>query len=298
MMASKVHSASTVGTRTLTTRRPHFEYGERLSQRHFVRGDLLSSHLFAVMSTLIPEGERFVVDAVKRYRTDIDDPALSKQANAFVGQESMHQREHERLNEVLRRMGYPTRFIDLIGRPWAAVGRRLPRPTQLALTAAIEHWTAVLSEQALDQRLAEPDLEPLGDEEVQAFITWHFIEEIEHKSVAFDVMQSLGTTEEQRIDAMKLLIRLIAPLLAVSMVVSLAADPAAWNPRNLWRSLQWTRANHTIGQQGFMDAIREWDREGFHPDQRDHEALVAYWQAEAFGPGSIVEQRSQRGVGV
>ncbi len=262
-----------------------------------MRGDLLSSHLVAVLSTLIPEGERFVVDAVKRYRNDIDDPALKKQANAFVGQETMHQREHERLNEVLRRMGYPTRVIDWIGMPFAAVARRLARPTQLALTAAIEHWTAVLSEQALEQRLAVPDAETM-DEEVQAFITWHFIEEIEHRSVAFDIMQSLGTTEEQRVAAMKLLIRLIAPLLGAGMVVSLAADPAAWNPLNLWRSLQWIRANSTIGQQGFMDAIREWDREGFHPDQRDHEELLAHWQAEAFGPGSIVEQRSQPKVGV
>jgi predicted metal-dependent hydrolase len=296
-MASNVHSASTVGIRTLTTRRPHFEYGERLSQRHFVGGDLLSSHLFAVLSTLIPEGERFVVDAVKRYRTDVDDPVLKKQANALVGQESMHQREHERLNEVLGRMGYPTWIIGWLGTPWAVVGRRFAQPTQLAASAAIEHWTAVLSEQALEQRRARPGAGPLGgDEEVQAFVTWHYIEEIEHKSVAFDVMQSLGATEEQRIDAMKHLIRLMAPLLGVSMVVSLAADPAAWNPWNLWRSLQWMRTNHTIGQQGFMDAISEWDREGFHPDQRDHGALLAYWQAEAFGEGSIVERRSQRGV--
>jgi len=42
-MASNVHSASMVGTRALMTRRPHFEYGERLSQRHFVGGDLITN---------------------------------------------------------------------------------------------------------------------------------------------------------------------------------------------------------------------------------------------------------------
>lgn len=100
-MSGDLHPASALATRTITTRRPKFDYGGGLSRRHFAQGDLLTSHLVAVLSGIIPEGERFVVDAVKRYRADIADPLLKQQANAFVGQESVHQREHERLNEVL-----------------------------------------------------------------------------------------------------------------------------------------------------------------------------------------------------
>jgi predicted metal-dependent hydrolase len=290
----RLHDASTVSTRVLETRRPHFDFGDRLGNRHFVRGDLLTSHLVAVLSTLIPEGERFVVDAVKRYRDDLTDPALRKQANAFVGQESMHQREHDRLNQTLRHSGYPTVLIERIGAPVFWLARRKPRSTQLALTAAIEHWTAVLAEQTLSQeRDEQPDATDL-DREVRAFIEWHLIEEVEHKSVAFDVMQALGTTEVDRIAALRTLHQLLAPLIGLSMLVSLATDRAAWNPANIVRSIRWIRSNATFGQSGFMEAIREWNRVGFHPDQRDHTELLDQARLATFGPGSIVEKRSRR----
>lgn len=289
------HERSTVATRTLETRRPHFEFGERLPERHFAQGDLITSHLVAVLSTLIPEGERFVVDAVKRYRDDIDDPALRRQANAFIGQESMHQREHDRLNQTLRRSGYPTALIQTIGRPFFWLARRKPRTTQLALTAAIEHWTAVLAEQTLTQGI-EGDDGPTERRhpEIHAFIEWHLIEEVEHKSVAFDVMQALGTTEEERIAALRTLHQLLAPLLVLSLLASFATDPAAWNPRNLARSIRWMQANATFGQRRFMDAIREWNRTGFHPDERDHTELLDRVRQAAFGPESIVALRSAR----
>jgi predicted metal-dependent hydrolase len=138
-------------------------------------------------------------------------------------------------------MGYPTKFVHRSGVLLRCLGRRLlPRELQLASTAAIEHWTAVIAEHALGgERSALDEL----DDEVAAFLTWHLIEEIEHKSVAFDVMRSLGTSERQRIVAMRLLIVLVGPSLAVGLLVSLAKDPAARNPANLWRSLQWVRAN-------------------------------------------------------
>jgi len=279
--------------RTITTRRPKFEFGERLGQRHFVQGDLVTSHVVALLSAIIPEGERFVVDAVKQYRSEIGDPELRQQANAFVGQETMHQREHERLNDVLGTMGYPTRFVHRTGVVLHAIGRRLPRRTQLAVTAAIEHWTAVIAEHALGGE--RPPMAQV-DEEVQAFLTWHLIEELEHKSVAFDVMRALGTTEAQRIAAMRLLILLVGPGLVVGLCVSLAKDPAAWNPANLRRSLRWVRINSALAGGSFRADVGSWRRPGFHPDERDDTELLARWRAEAFGPGSIVERRSRRVV--
>lgn len=278
-------------TRMITTRRPQFDFGEGLGGRHFARGDLLTSHLVALLSAIIPEGERFVVDAVKRYRSEIEDPELRKQANAFVGQETMHQREHERLNEVLRAMGYPTRFVHHTGVLLRRIGRRFPAHTQLAVTAAIEHWTAVLAEYSLggDRPMAGEI-----DEEVAAFLTWHLIEELEHKSVAFDVMRALGTTEAQRVAAMRLLILLVGPGLMLGLLVSLAKDPAAWNPANVRRSLRWMRTSSSMSDGSFGADVRSWNRHGFHPDERDHTELLERWRADAFGPGSIVEQRSRR----
>lgn len=278
--------------RRLTTRRPRFDFGERLPERHFARGDLLTSHFVALMSAIIPEGERFVIDAVKEYRTDIADPQLRTEVNAFIGQETMHQREHDRLNEVLHTMGYPTRFVHRTGVVLRSMGRRLfPRELQLASAAAIEHWTAVIAEHALGDE--QPTVLEL-DDEVAAFLTWHLLEEIEHKSVAFDVMRSLGTSERQRIAAMRLLIFFVGPSLALGLLVSLAKDPAARNPANVWRSLQWVQANSAMSNESFGADVRSWRRPGFHPDERDDRELLERWNVLAFGPGSIVEQRLRR----
>ncbi len=290
----QLHPESAKAARSITTRRPQFEFGERLGRRHFAQGDLLTSHFIALLSAIIPEGERFVVDAVKQYRAEIDDPQLRKQANAFVGQEMIHQREHERLNQVLSAMGYPTRFVHHTGVLLHRIGGLLPRRTQLAVTAAIEHWTAVIAEHALGGD--RPGMTRV-DEEVRAFLNWHLIEEIEHKSVAFDVMQASGTTEQQRIAAMRLLLALVGPGLALGLLVSLAKDPAAWNPANVARSLRWMRENSSLADRSFGADIRAWSQPGFHPDQRDDTELLERWRAEAFGPGSIVEQRSRREVG-
>jgi len=285
---------SAVEPRRLTTRRPRFDFDGQLSDRHFARGDLLTSHFVALMSAIIPEGERFVIEAVKEYRTDITDPELRSQVNAFIGQETMHQREHDRLNEVLHDMGYPTRFVHRSGVLLRGLGRRLfPRRMQLACTAAIEHWTAVIAEHSLGAE--QPTVTEL-DDEVAAFLTWHLIEEIEHKSVAFDVMRSLGTSERQRIAAMRLLILFVGPSLALGLLVSLAKDPAARNPVNVWRSLRWVRANSAMASESFGADVRSWRQHGFHPDDRDHSELLDRWTDLAFGPGSIVEQRSRRGA--
>ena len=291
-MATTLHPASTIATRQITTRRPRFEFPTDLP-RHFAGGDLVTSHLVALLSAIIPEGERFVVEAVKRFRSEIEDPALRQQANAFVGQESVHQREHENLNGVLAHLGYPTRFVHGVGVVLHQLGRRFPRRMQLACTAAIEHWTAVLAEHALGgERPVMADVDP----EIRAMLTWHLIEEIEHKSVAFDIMQAFGTTEQERLLAMRLLILLVGPGLALGLLLSLAKDPAAWNPANIRRSLRTIQENAAFAGDGFGADLRSWRDPGFHPDQRDHSTILERWIAEAFGPGSIVDQRSARTV--
>src|SRR3546814_6631164 len=79
--------------------------------RHFVEGDILQSHILAVLSATFPKGEQFFVDSVRNFRDQITDEELRRQVAGFIGQETMHGREHDRFNEVLGQLGYPTRFV-------------------------------------------------------------------------------------------------------------------------------------------------------------------------------------------
>ena len=68
----------------------------------------------------------------------------------FIGQESMHGREHRVLNERLADLGYPTGAIGAYVR-WLFRNRERIRSERLhlAFTAALEHYTATLAETLL-----------------------------------------------------------------------------------------------------------------------------------------------------
>ena len=96
----------------MKTRRIEFAYPADDLPRHYAGGDLVMSHVVAVLSSLFPEGEDFFVRTVRNYRDQITDPELKAQVAGFIGQEAMHGREHRTFNERLQPLGYPTRRID------------------------------------------------------------------------------------------------------------------------------------------------------------------------------------------
>src|SRR5919108_4979569 len=98
--------------RTVPTRRISFEESLRDLPQHFAAdGDLILSHLAASLSAVFPDGEDFFVRSVRRFRDQIDEPVLMRQVAGFMGQESMHGREHRAFNDRLAQLGYPTKLF-------------------------------------------------------------------------------------------------------------------------------------------------------------------------------------------
>lgn len=270
-----MHPKSTVAVRTVSTRRMSFEHDLGSHRRYFDR-DLLASHLVATLSGVIPAGERFVAEAVKRYRKHIDEPHLAAQANAFVGQEFVHQREHDRFNRALAKLGYPTAIIDRSSELTFALLGRLPRRTQVAMTSAIEHWTAVIAEHVLTEGwLDERDL----PSDTREFLGWHLVEELEHKAVAFDTMQSVGTTEAERIAAMALVVVALLPSVAGGMLLSLALDPTTRSHRHVRASMRHARPTRDLAR-SFRADLLAYLKPGFHPDERSTDDMLERWRNE------------------
>jgi hypothetical protein len=146
------------------------------------------SQLLNGQSLFFPEGEQFFIDTVRHYRDRITDPKLREDVKGFIGQEAMHGREHRAYNEALAAAGYPAAELERKAIRQLDRSRRLLRPAgQLAVTIALEHFTAILAEVLLsdDRMLAG------APPEMAALWRWHAIEETEHKAVAFDVYQSV-----------------------------------------------------------------------------------------------------------
>jgi hypothetical protein len=264
----------------VTTRRIALSYPEDTLPRHYVGGDLVMSHVVTNLSAMFPEGEDFFVRSVRNYRNRIEDPELKRQVAGFIGQEAMHGREHRSFNARLNEMGYPTRELDRVLKWVLQFGEKvLPKSVQLAITAALEHYTATLAEVLL----TDPEARAMIDtEEVRSLFLWHALEESEHKSVAFDVYQQVCGNWRRRVIVMQAVTVGFLLAIVASTVRSLAVDRATYHPVRLVRSLVALRRSPFL-RRSVIRHLMSYNRRAFHPEDSDTKELNDRWRAELFG---------------
>ena len=232
------------------------------------------SHFFNALSLLFPAGELFFMDSVRHYRDRIVDPQLKREIQGFIGQEAMHSREHVRYNDLLQAAGLPAHTLDRRLRmilQWQK--KYFPASFNLAITVALEHYTAMLA----DLLLSDPTR--LGDsvEGYRQTWIWHALEETEHKSVSFDVFNTVLEPGLKRylIRTGSMLTTTVFFWLVVfdfHVRLLIADRRAGGHLRGLWRVIK-----YLYGRQGIFPRIAlawlDYFRPGFHPwdhDNRQH----------------------------
>lgn len=285
--------ATATPPRYIQTRRIAFEYPEGELPRHFMGGDPAFSHVMAVLSALFPEGEDFFVQSVRNYRDQITDPELKKQVGAFIGQEAIHGREHRTFNDRLADLGYPTHLVDRFARHGLGfLARILPKSRQLAITAALEHYTATLAEQLL----TDPALGSVpSTDEVRHLLLWHALEESEHKSVAFDVFEQVSGSHWVRTQVMRLTTVVFLAVVVVFTALSLLLDGHTY--RHPLRTLRSVAGMRDPWLRPFVvNRIRDYNRRGFHPEDHDVTAALDEWRSTLFGADGTLADRVKRPV--
>ena len=267
--------------REVPVRRVELEPSFESVPKHFAKdGDLLASHFIATLSALFPEGEKFFIRSVKHYRDRITDPVRSDQVAGFIGQESVHGREHSAFNEHLATLGYPALRIDRILRKGLGFRTRRVSPlVNLASTAALEHFTATLAEVVMR---SEETRDAMGHDAVRDLFLWHALEESEHKAVAFDVYRAVGGSERMRIVTMKLVRYSFVVSTTVEMIVSLLRDRQTYRPGALRRSWRTFRTQPIVSRP-VWEQLKEYERPGFHPNDRPTQDLIDMWRERLFG---------------
>ncbi|MGN6160614.1 MAG: metal-dependent hydrolase [Marmoricola sp.] len=271
-----------VPQRDVHVRRVHFDYAwQRPPERfpHYVDGDLVMSHVIAVLSGMFPQGEDFFVRSVRDCRDQITDPELLRQIRGFIGQEVTHGREHDVLNQQLADLGYRSMKVDHGVRVrLALVDRIFGLKRRIAITAALEHYTATLAEVLLEDPEAQ---RLLGGSEVRSLLLWHALEESEHKAVAFDAARAIGLSETQRIWVMRETTFTFLFLIVWHTVLSMLRDPATYKPWVLIASILRLRTSPFL-RRSVIQRLRSYNRRGFHPDDWDASALIDRWKQELF----------------
>lgn len=156
--------------------------------RYWYRGWPHVTRFFDGLSIMFPLGEKLFIDSVVHFRKAIEsDPALAEAVDAFVYQEASHIREHRSYNQQLAAQGAPIDALEQLLLRRQEVGNKFSPAMRLAMTASLEHFTAILS----DQLLRNPAVLKGADGKMAMIWRWHAIEETEHKAVAFDVLCSV-----------------------------------------------------------------------------------------------------------
>jgi uncharacterized protein len=147
------------------------------------------SHILNAFQLALPFLEPYFIDAIKEATAMLGDTPVREAALAFCSQEANHSRQHKRYNRSLKAR-YPRveEYEKAIQQSLVRSRREDPLEWRLAYTAGYEAITAQLCRWMF--RNAE-ELFHGSDGHFAALMLWHGAEEIEHRSVAYDVLRAV-----------------------------------------------------------------------------------------------------------
>lgn len=169
----------------ITVRRVSFDFPDALDPV-VAPGQPEESFANVGMSLLLPHLEPYLIRSMTAARPQIDDPDLLRDLDAFNAQEGQHFRQHIRFNKALHLAGFEA-LVPLeeeLAEDYRRFTRERSLRWNLAYAEGFEAMTMALARYALENGALER-LRP----EVRDLFEWHLIEELEHRTVAFDVYQ-------------------------------------------------------------------------------------------------------------
>lgn len=184
-------NASTVSEKTPIQVRMNLDFGFTSDDipKYWLAGDPFQTRLVDAVQATFPDGERYFISSVMAFKKDVQDPEMIAEMKDFSQQEGQHGRVHTEYNDRLQRQGVNVKaFTKHTQKLTSYRLKHYSRAYNVALTAALEHFTAMLAELFF----ARKQVMAGADERVKAMLAWHAVEEMEHKAVAFDVMQKVA----------------------------------------------------------------------------------------------------------
>lgn len=242
--------------------------------RWWLGGDPVATAFFDALSATFPHGERFFMDAVRRYRGQAS-PALREQIAGFLSQEAMHTREHIVFNQQVAAHGVDVAALEARAKARLDFARSRPPLLQLGATIALEHFTAILAHAVL----ADPRHLEGASDAARALWRWHAVEEVEHKAVAFDTF--LAATRDLS-GWRRWTLRVTTMAAATGILVSTVGDNLAdiFDAHGVNRPATWRRlAAYLLVRPGIVRQVLgrylAYFMPGFHPWAHDDRALAA-----------------------
>ncbi len=258
-------------------------------ERHWFKnargqGDAFRTAYYNAMSMTFPAGEQLFIDSVKRVQHRLpatpDNAAMHETIRDFCAQEATHRHVHAQFNGHLAKQGFKNAVEPRI---WARFAKHehVNPMHHLGVTAANEHYTAVMSDALLRHDALTKDM----SSDMQQVWRWHALEETEHKAVAFDLYTALGGSYAWRVRYFVYGTITLATDVMRQTTLNLWQDGALFKPSTWLSAAQFFFGRPSRGGGWFWltaGPLMAYFRKDFHPNRHDNRDLSQnYAQAHA-----------------
>lgn len=174
---------------TMIIRKMPFEFPDDIAP-HWNPSKPEWSHMVSGASLAMPFLEPYLIRTMRKAIEKISCSELKKEVKLYMGQEGQHFQQHRKFNDTLLKNGYTE--LSAIEAEMKAEFEDFEKNRSLKFNLAyacgfesmalgIGHWLVRDREFLFSG----------SDSRVASLILWHFVEEIEHKNVAFDAYQAV-----------------------------------------------------------------------------------------------------------
>lgn len=176
------------GEERMTVRNMPFEFLPRTQSWNLDKPEF--AHIVNSASLAMPYLEPYLIKSMRKARPLIKDAALQAELDRYVKQEATHYRRHKEFNDTLSSKGYSCveKMEETLADDYSKLESKRSLKFNLAYAEGFESMALAIGEMLIEDR---EYLFGDSDSAVASLILWHFVEEIEHKNVAFDVFDHL-----------------------------------------------------------------------------------------------------------
>ena len=168
---------------TITIRQMPFDFPEEIDPV-FMERDHQRSFAFIAGSLLLPYLEPYLIRTMKVAEKHVTDPKILADLKAFSAQEGQHYRTHSKFNTAVKRAGFPG--LEALEKELSDDYQRFTKTKSLQFNLAYAEGFEAITMNVVNNIMGENGFgEDLPD--YMEMIQWHFVEELEHRTVAFDV---------------------------------------------------------------------------------------------------------------